>query len=294
MRGEGVKVLFFPCTLDGLPRHSGSAKIRCEWVAKYWEGADVFGQEQHHHLMDYDLYIFQKAYLTSDVQGFIRAFAQRRNEGGKCRLAFDLVDPDFLDDEHRRRMLDMLPLFDFAVASTEPLADWLRIQLPTYIIPDRVDLDDLPKAQHTSNGKDKPTLVWAGYASNLEQVRPMAEAVNGLGLDLTIFAPDQPVPFDIFWGKVSRFDLLLNPRSSDSPWRYKGDNKTIIAWAMGMPVARTPEELRRLCNPAERTREILARREQVNARWLVRQSVAEWIEIAAKYGIGDGEAQEAE
>jgi hypothetical protein len=75
------------------------------------------------------------------------------------------------------------------------------------------------------------------------------------------------------WG-----DILLNPRPDASPWKYKSDNKTVIAWACGLPVARDAAELGQLLDPVFRAEEILRRWGEVREHFDVRQSVREWLE----------------
>jgi hypothetical protein len=280
-----VKTLFIPCTFDGL-RNPGSARVRAEWVARYWDGAEVYDRSQP--LAGCDLYVFQKAYLTSEPRMWIAAAARWR-DGGACRLAFDLCDPDFLEEEHRRRMLDVLPLFDFAVAPTEALAEWLGRYLPARVIPDRVDVEEVRgygRARLTDS--DTPTCVWAGYERNvaaLDALRPMVEE---MGLPLVVLALDGPLPFGEFWRRVlGTGEVLLNPRPEDGRLSYKSDNKTVIAWTLGMPVARTVDELRRLADPTERSNS--AKRSALIAETVadVRLSVKQWHGIVAPY-FGEG------
>lgn len=279
-----MKTLFIPCSFDGLPRDSGSIRLRAEWVCNHWDGAEVYDRSQS--LGGWDLYVFQKTYLTHQVQDWIHTCAMWR-DAGRCRLAFDLCDPDFLDTEHERRMSYMLPRFDFAVATTEPIAEYLKRWLPTAIIPDRVDLDALGEiAQHITirDGRRRGTrAVWAGYDRNTAALEALLPTVQDLDLALDILTVRQPIPFDEFWLKVLNYDLLLNPRPDIPPFSYKSDNKTRIAWALGLPVARTAEELRRLINPQERQAEIAQRADEVREQWDVRQSVAQWRRLAKEW-----------
>jgi len=275
--------LFIPCYYDGLPRASGSARIRAEWVCRYWDGAEVYDGSQR--FAGHDLYVFQKAYLVEQTYHWIRTVARWRDEG-HCRLAFDLCDPDFLEPEHERRMLSVLPLFDFAVATTQPIADWLAQWLPTYVIPDRVDLEEVRGIGFsTPTCALKPRLVWAGYERNAAvALSGMKPTIKKMGLPLEIMAMRRPLSFDEFWRRVIEYDVLLNPLPNVAPFSYKSDNKTIIAQALGMPVARTMEDVLQLCDPWERRRESDRRMIEVETLWDVRLSVAKWQDVLREKG----------
>ena len=277
-----MRALFIPCWHDGLPRDSGSAQIRAQWVCDLWEDADVWDLSGR--LPGYDLYVFQKAYLIGQTRSWINTVAQWRDEG-RCVMAFDLCDPDFLDLEHRRRMLEVLPLFDFAVGSTRPITDWLARWLPAYHIPDRVSLTTLEevgrRAVYTDN--DPPRVVWAGYEHNLGSLDAIRDEVEGLGVELDVLALAKPLPFVVFWGSVLDYDVLLNPRPDKPPFSYKSDNKTLIAWGLGLPVARTVDELLNLCDHHARTAEGVKRANEVAVSWGMRSSVLQWQEICRSW-----------
>jgi hypothetical protein len=284
-----MRTLFIPCYFDGLPRDSGSAMIRAQWVADHWDGAEVYDRSQR--LSGWDVYVFQKAYLVKETQAWIRAVARWRDER-KCVLAFDLCDPDFLDEEHEQRMLNVLPLFDFAVGSTEPLVAWLSQWLPAYHIRDRLDLAFVDSIGRVATYTDAtgPTVVWAGYAHNWPHVQDVVRGwTRELQLQLDVQAVDTPKPFVEFWRDVLQADVLLNPRvgGDDSPTFYKSDNKTVTAWALGQPVARTFDELRKLCDPIERRREGTSRACEARVNYHVRLSVHEWQQAIADWRTDD-------
>jgi hypothetical protein len=249
--------------------------LRAEWVCNHWPEAKVYDYSQP--FAGAQLYVFQKAYLVERTRGWIKRVAGWRNRG-RCRLAFDLCDPDFLDLEHERRMSRVLPLFDFATVTTEPLAEWVGRFLPTYIIPDRVDLDAMAEIGHKgSTGEtDKPRVVWAGYERNVAALDVLRDAIGALGVELTVMALDQPLSFVDFWRAVLEYDVLLNPRPDVPPFSYKSDNKTLIAWALGMPVAQTAQELEQLCDPEWRRMEACSRRAEVEQDWRIEKSVRQW------------------
>jgi len=276
-----MKTLFFPCTLDGLPRHTGSRMIRCEWVAKNWEGAEVFDGTQR--LIDFQSFVFQKAYIGGESRRLVQQLAEQRDAGKNVILAFDLCDPDFLDGEHRTRLLDVLPLFDFATAPTLPLVGWLEQWLPAYHVPDGIDLAEVTEYRGFVDN-DSPSLVWMGYQGNVGAVTEIAETMAALGLTGDIVSMTFPVSFDKFVEQLVGYDILLNPRPDRAPYMYKSDNKTLVAWAAGVAVARDGAELERLIDPTERSLQIEAGRAYVEGAGNIQSTVEKWVEIATLWG----------
>lgn len=253
-----TRVLFVPCSIDGLHR-AGSIRIRCEWVAAHWDGAEVWDGTQRLHPSRWDLVVFQKAYLLPRTQELIRLVAGWRDEG-QCRLAFDLVDPDFLNHEHRERMMKVIGLFDFCVGSTRPLALWLSRWNVAYHVPDCVDVDAMRAiGTHEPSGFDEPYLVWAGYENNAAALQPLLPTIGRLGWPVEVVSIGRSIEFEEYWRRVlyndetgHPHDVLLNPRPSEGKFFWKSDNKTHTAWALGLPVARTPEELEAFADPEKR------------------------------------------
>lgn len=253
-----ARVLFVPCSVDGL-KGAGSIRVRCEWVAAHWDGAEVWDGTQRMTPDRWDLVVFQKAYLLENTRRWIETVARWR-DAGECRLAFDLCDPDHLDREHRRRMMQVLGLFDFCVGSSEKLAAWLAQWNVAYHVPDCVDVEAMRAiGTHEPRKVETPTCVWAGYASNRGALFSMAPWIGRLGWPLEVVAVQDSIPFEEYWSRVlrnpesgERHDILLNPQPDEGKYAWKSDNKTQAAWALGMPVARTPEELMSFRDPEKR------------------------------------------
>ena len=278
-----MRALFIPCYFDGLPRSAGSARIRAEWVCKYWDQADLFDGTQR--IVEYNLIVFQKVYKGRWAQERIRVAAGRRTLGHPVLLALDLCDPDFLDRGHARRLQDVLPLFDFATVPTKALLEWLKWYLPVYQVRDRVDLSEVSGEKEPTEN-EKPSLVWFGYSHNAIALEPMRSEIERLGLHLTIIAERMPERWEgvahfITWGRetvngyILNHDVVLNPRRKDTVGRFKSDNKTIHSWAMGMPVARDVQELREFLHPRARADEKERRLAQIQ-EFDVAQSVKRW------------------
>ena len=285
-----MKVLFLPCYLDGLSMHSPSVRWRAQWPAKYWEEADVFDGQQR--LRDYDVFIFQKFYLVDQARLWARSLRAKNK-----LLVFDLCDPDFLSTEHKQRLLQILPLFDLAVATTEPIRNWLARWLPAYVIPDRIDLEAHPEKKQWDHSPERVRLVWYGFAHNALAIQSLWPTIKDLDLPLTVIS-DEPLKGmwlyemleqhdkfswrqwkpDTVHRQIVEHDIALNPQPAeiDERLHYKSHNKDLTAWALGMPMAKTPEELIRLLDFDERRAEAEERLIEVRERWDVRLSVREW------------------
>lgn len=286
-RSMSGRVLFLPCSLDGLAAMSASVRFRAQWPAKYWDDADCYDGSQR--LTDYDVFVFQKLYLTDHA----RAWAQALTSTGKL-LAFDLCDANWLlSEEHKRRLLAVLPLFDFAVAPTKLLVEWLGQWLPARHIPDRLDLE-----VHQEKHEHKPgeiSLVWFGYSGNLVTLETLWSLLRERGFSLTIISDGLPEEWEsesvrfVRWtpeganAEIARHDVALNPGLDKGHFAYKSHNKTITAWALGVPVAKTLEEMLRLRDYDERVAESKRRLAEVRELWDVRISVREWARVVAQF-----------
>lgn len=273
-------VLFLPCSLDGLSPLSASVRFRAQWPAKYMINGEPYNGTQR--LADFNCFVFQKFYLSGKARGWAKSF----REAGHI-LAFDLCDADWLQSAtHRRRLLAVLPRMDFAVATTERLAEWLRCWLPTFVIPDRLDLA-VHTERHVPQDRE-PRLIWFGNSGNLVTLEQMWPAVCGFGLPLTILADrlippwdERPVEF-IPWSLeganavIADHDIALNPRLEEEHFAYKSNNKSLTAWALGVPVATSPETLEALFDFELRKLESAYRMVEVAAHYDVRISALQW------------------
>jgi len=206
-----VKVLFLPCYLDGLSIHSPSVRWRAQWPAKYWDEADAYDGQKR--LLEYDAFIFQKFYLVDQALVWARSLRAQ----GKL-LAFDLCDPDFLEEEHCRRMLAILPRFDFAVATTEPIRKWLAQWLPAHIIPDRIDLDAHREKKRWDREPERVSLVWYGFAHNAIAIESLWPTIKDLDLSLTVIS-DEPQPGTWLYEVLEKHDKFSWRRwGPDTVW----------------------------------------------------------------------------
>jgi len=255
---------------------AGSTRIRGRWLVKHWENAEIFKMGQ-----EYDVVIYQKAYWVEHAKVF------------KGIKILDMCDPDWMHWQYRIK--EMLEEVDAVTTSTEALASAVRkfTNKPVYCISDRVDLSKyIGRKQHIGDAK---WVVWFGYSSNFEMLKPVVHFLKKFGLNLIVIADKGfSLPSSVIgqvelrnlpWGidTVSRDilegDIVVNPFSSSGKWKYKSNNKTITAWALGMPVAHDVEDLKRFISVDERKKEANEKMEEIKTKYDIKLSVKEYQDI---------------
>lgn len=267
------------------PGTVGSSRIRGEWLAEAWDGAELFVSGRK-----YAAVIYQKSYLLDHMRAF----------GGL--KVFDFADPDWLDG---RPVREALELCDACAASTEALAAEIRKfapeGMPVRCIPDRVLLSAV-KVTKEHRGRAR-TCVWFGYSQNQEALDACLPTLKRLGLGLAVVS-DQPylgprgavdgidaawiatnvtnVPYDHETANediVAAGDIVLNPRLDTPRFRLKSNNKSLQAWALGMPVAEDSDDLEALLDEKSRTDEAVRRMDEVRRLWDVKLSAGEYDQL---------------
>lgn len=260
----------------------GSTRIRVTWPLEYWEEA-----EQHKMGGKYDVMIYQKAYWLEHMKRF---------EGIKI---IDMCDPDFFHWGYRIK--ECIDNCDAVTTSTIELAKYISklTDKPVWCIPDRLNLPvfDGLKKDHTGKGKAK-TAVWYGYSENFPMLDSAIDSLIKCGVeDLIVIASKRglytlpagatgklrvtnlPWSQETYNTDILRGDLVINPQSKRGRFKYKSNNKTINAWAMGMPVAHTPEELMVFMDEDARVAEGERRYKQVREEYDVKKTVDEYREL---------------
>lgn len=223
----------------------GSSRIRGHWIVKYWKqaGADMGDAEVYRYGAHYDVLIFQKAYWPEMAAAF---------KGVKI---LDICDPDWF--HWGAKFMETLQHVDAVTCSSMELTKVIAhmTDKPVYFIPDRVDLSILPPPkEHYGPTKN---AVWFGYKQNFPILHSAVQALARRGMSLTVVSDDVYVPpiglkielQNFPWNQSSYLndilsgDVVLNPTSKTGKWKYKSDNKTSLAKALGMPVVKTDEEL---------------------------------------------------
>jgi hypothetical protein len=257
----------------------GSSRIRAEWVVNHWPEAELFTTGRR-----YETVIFQKVYWPE----FLHMF-----HGIKI---LDLCDPDFLRWYHPLRSL--LELCDAATTSSPALAEFVAAytKKPVLSIPDRIDLDTIGGRRKAHQGCGPARIAaWFGYSQNFLALDTILPALPDYGITKLIVIATKNTPYclpsklgksiqvenrawevDTVLDHLLDADVVLNPRGANSRWRFKSNNKSVQAWALGLPVAHTPEELGALIGEEARIAESERRLKQVADEYDVRRSVEQY------------------
>lgn len=259
----------------------GSSRIRVRWLLKYWPEAEEFiiGKE-------YDCLIFQKVYWKPMMQNF------------KGIKILDICDPDWLEG---KPVMEFIDLAHAVTCSTQALVDYIKKLRPAakaFYVPDRMDLAEFPvQKQHTGDAK---TIAWFGYNHNIHYLYKTFQDIIDRNLELTIIS-DQPfnpgiayqalkvknIPYSYpaVHEELLRHDMILMPDSVDDlRGQFKSNNKTLEAWALGLPVVRVPEDLDRFKTAEARQKEADMKFAEIKKDWLVQKSVSEMQAIISEVG----------
>lgn len=271
----------------------GSSRIRGRWLAKYWPEAEVSKIGGR-----YDVIIFQKVY-------WIEYAEMIREQRPETILILDLCDADFLHWGYRVKQ--MIDLCDAVTTSTIELAKYIT-QLttkPVWCIPDRLDLEtfNLPPKEHSGDAK---IAAWYGYSENFAMLDSCINAlIRNKFTDLIVVASSRQ-PYQLPAGAsgkirltnypwnvktvnadLQRADIVLNPQTKYGRFKFKSNNKTIAAWALGLPVATTPEELVKFIPEQARKEEVEKRLKEVKEKWDVKLSVESYKNLINEIKGGD-------
>ncbi len=259
---------------------AGSSRIRARWLIKYWPEAEEFIQGA-----DYDFIIYQKSYWCEHAKAF---------KGFKI---FDLCDPDWMHFGYRTK--EMIEEVDVITTSTEPLAETIRkfTDKPVVCVPDRLDLEKhKEKKVHSGDAK---SVVWFGYSTGFTLLNSAVTAIDNLGLELIVISnagfvlpshyqnrielTNYPWTLETVNKDIIKGDILLNPKSDKTKWKYKSNNKTLTAWALGVPVAKNVSELKKFIKEEARIEESKKRLIEIKEKYDVKLSVKQYKEIISKY-----------
>lgn len=233
----------------------GSTDLRAEPIVKY--NADF---EKWIHGKKYDNLIFQQTYWKEMAMLF---------QGPKI---IDVCDPDWL--KYSVDFIELCRYMHAVTCSSESLTDLVKCYFPDKIVehvPDRFDFSLFPEPHGVHRGKAKKA-VWFGYTHNAHETLPqLVSGIKEADLELLIIA-NEPYskedeisalnPGFVKYGHysarryIAQSDILLNPRSERAYFRYKSNNKSVVAWKLGIPVAATNDGIIRFLDPDERNRDV--------------------------------------
>lgn len=262
---------------------TGSSKIRCENLIKYWDEAEwyKYGEKP-------DVLIFQKVYVTESTQGLYN-FPVTYKGGLKI---LDLCDPDWQDPAYRLK--STVDGVDAVTCSSQAIVDFVKqiTDKPVRLIKDRFDLTKFPEEKvHKGKAKD---LVWFGYSHNSQVLRGVVFYAKKKGLKLTVVSDNDPQAWQVIgdesfkdsykfikWDEtayemIQRRDIAVLPKGSRPQDRFKSDNKTTVARLLGLPVAKSPEDIEKFMSADARNAENTKFYAKTQAEYNCQKSVAEF------------------
>jgi len=277
----------------------GSSRIRASWLTRYWPEAELFDLGRN-----YSAVIFQKAYWVEYAKRF-------------CGIRIlDICDPDLLHwNSPCKTMADVC---DAVTTSTPQLANLISqyTETPTFCVPDRVDLEAVDNYRKVHAGRGRARIAaWYGYSMNFQSLDAAVPGLVQNDFERLIVVANGYAPYklplkyrgaiqvtnyawdaDSVYGHLLEADLVVNFQLGFGRWRYKSNNKTILAWAIGLPVAHFTQELEMLRSEQSRIEEANRRYVEVRHDYDVRLSVEDYRRLirgleGAQTAIQDGKAE---
>lgn len=262
----------------GLDKTAGSTFLRAEGLVACAKGFEIWK-----HGNPYDSLIFQKVYWNEMMKRF---------QGPKI---LDLCDPDWLVEN--LNIIEVGSLTDAITCSSGNLTALVKKYFPNKLVvhvPDRLNFNIFPDPRSRHIGK-AVNIVWFGYINNAyETLSPLAPVIKKHALHLTImsnlpYTKEDAIlklnPAFIKYNQSTAYqllgknDIVLNPKSTKGFFKYKSNNKTIISWKLGVPVAETPEELERLIDPYERNLHMEGKQDMIEQEYNITRSARQYREI---------------
>lgn len=263
-------------------KNIGSSRIRGDWVMKHWP-KELGTCEHYIQAKPYDFVIYQKVYWPLHAESY---------QGVKI---LDMCDADWYDWEYD--IVRMMRHMDAVTTSTESLAKEVRkivkgmvthgdieSEIPVVFIPDRMD-PEWHKEKKTTHAEKIEWVTWYGYGHNLRTIESAVPYLKKNGYKLCVIS-DRPYPKadkNIPWTEetinrdlIENSDIVINPHLEYGKWQHKSDNKTTSAWALGIPVARSVEELESLLTKEAREQEAKKRMEEVARDYHPRKSALQY------------------
>lgn len=257
----------------------GSSMIRARWIAEKWPEASEWK-----HGDKFDALILQKVYWMDMVQDF---------HGPKI---LDMCDPDWMKSEATNcKLIEISKYVDAITCSTNELTNVIKNiikHIPVLTIPDRLNMDYFTvKKQHTEKAK---AVVWFGYYHKAKEVlNYVMPSLKKRGLSLYVISNSEFIPDNDYGVEVSNIawtpnnafmdiqsgDFVINPPSPLRDLRFKSNNKTLIAWALGMPVVETADDMDRFLDPVERQKEVETKTIEIETKWRNELSIQQYKDL---------------
>jgi len=236
-----------------------STRIRVYSVAKYMKNAIV--SNNFNELKKCDAVIFQTRYEPDAI-----ACAKELVENGKIAI-LDLTDPHW-DTKHYstgacgtylgnlKNMIEAVDLVTFPTLYLQLNFFNYYTSKASLVIPDRIDLEMHNKVKSHID-KEEYTILWHGSYGNIISIDELArEDLERLGKEYKLklvciydhtkeykVEPFKNIKLEtIEWSnqkvieELLKSDISINPKYQLNHWKcYKSNNKTVKAWALGVP-----------------------------------------------------------
>jgi len=256
----------------------GSSIIRGQWIVNHWPEAELWTEGAKS-----DVMIFQKVYWPEMMKAY---------PGIKI---LDLCDPDWLTGE--LELVKISKLVDAITCSSKGLYDYVNkiVECPVRFIPDRLDLDFFDIKKEHSGKLQK--VAWFGYGHNAKTVLPaVLPSLARIGVGLVVISNEdyfndggayeveiinKRFNWDTLKYDLINADIVINPQpfAINTRFKYKSDNKTWIANALGLPVADTLDDLEKMVDPDERIKVAEDKLKFIKENCDVKQSVKEFKDL---------------
>lgn len=257
----------------------GSDFIRVHQLIKYWPEAELYKYGENPEVL-----IFTKVFASPDYQ------FQKHFKGIKI---LDICDPMWFEGAN---IVETCQAMDAITCSTENLAEFVgQFHNNVYFVADRFDPEALPKPK-VHIGKAK-TVVWFGYSHNSELLKPAIPIIEELKLNLLIIANDDPIlnrwglrdkqeyytykkyNEATFYQDIQQADFAILPEGFRPEDPFKSNNKTTKAQLAGLPVAKTPEEVREFMEAKNRRKWFDNNHDTIAKEYDVHLSIEQYKEI---------------
>ncbi len=264
----------------------GSSRIRGRWV---WEKIneifpDEYKAEEFVFGKKYDVVIFQKAYWVEYAKNFT---------GLKI---LDLCDPDWL--HWGSNMVEMIQEVDLITCSSVEITEYVQklTDKPVFYIPDTIKIEDIKRTKEHKGQLKR--VAWFGYSHNFPIIDWTIKSLDNRNLELIVISDNAyrpPVGInnvnvinykwseEVIYDDLLKADVVLNPKKNSGRFKYKSNNKSLVAWALGLPVIEKDEDFDKFKEEESRKKESESVRRLVREHYSSDKHAKELVSLIKKY-----------